>query len=163
MKTTLLSIFLVQAILVSSAFGEKDAIDSVRSAKLKQTATALAAADADSLRSVLSSTHQTMSKDEASALLRRISQAWGELSALEEVVEDEEQPVLNKGDMRVVAHWGKVPTQHGKWMLFRTANRKNTYLRIGLLFGKGDGHAGQFLACEFPAPEQTTPNKPGGR
>ncbi len=163
MKTALLSILLVQAILVSSAFGKKNAIDSVRSAKLKQVANALAAANEDTLRAALSSTHQIMSKEEASVLFRTISQAWGELSKLEELGEDEDQPISDKGNMRIVAHWGKEPTQDGKWMLFRIANGNNTYLRIGLLFGKGDGHAGQFLACEFPAPEHRTPNKPGGR
>ena len=158
MKITLLSILLGQVVLVSSAFGNKDAIHSVRSARLQQVATALSSADADALRAALSSAHQTMSKEEALALLTTISKAWVELTQLEPVVANDNQPILDKGDMRIVASWGNMPTQSGEWLTFRSARRKNTHLRIGLLFGKGDGHAGQFLVCEFTAPEQTTPD-----
>jgi hypothetical protein len=160
MKTTLLSILLIQTIVASSAFCKEDSLDNARSAKLKQVVTALATADADALQSVLSGEHQTISKEEASSLLKTITTSWGDLKMLEEINEAELQTTFNKGDMHVIAHWGKLPTQYGKWMLFRTPNRENYYLRIGLLFGKGSEHAGQFVACEFPAPKKTTPNKP---
>jgi len=160
MKTRILALLLIQIIAATPAFCDQDSIDKARSARLKQAVAALASADAGTLRTVLSSEHQTMSKDEASALLKNITTSWGDLKKLEEINEAGIETTLNKGDMHVLAHWGASPTQYGKWLLFRSPDRKDYYLRIGLLFAKDSDLAGQFVASEFPARQKKTPGKP---
>lgn len=161
MRMALVFILLIQVLPISSAFGKDDAIENARHARLKQVVAALSSGDAEALRFALASACQPMSRDEASIVLSTISNAWGELAQHEPVVAEEALPALDKGDMLILVHWGKLPTQAGAWQTFKHASRKQTYLRIGLLFGKDDAHPGQFLACEFPVRSQTTPHGSG--
>ena len=156
-----LSLLLAYLGLASLAAEKADTIDSLRSARLEQVVTAFSSGDADALRIAVSSADQPLSREEASALLTTISNAWGEFGQHDPVLADEALPVFDKGDMLIVVHWGNLPTQAGAWQTFKDASRKQTYLRIGLLFGKDDAEPGQLLACEFPLPGQTTPQGSG--
>jgi len=153
-KIYILALLLVQMIVTASGCSGQKSIDKARSAKLKQTAAALVSVDANMLRDALSGEHQTISPEEAAALLKKIAATWGDLKMLKEINEADRKTTFNKGDMHILAHWGTLPTQDGKWMIFRSSNRKDYDLRLGLLFGKSSDHVGQFVACEVPTIKQ---------
>ncbi len=159
-KAQTLILFLLQLLLATAAFGSQDSIDEERSAKLKQALAALASADGEALRSVLSSEHQAISSETAASLVAKITSSWGDMEKLEPVDEASLKTPFDKGDMHVLARWGTLPTQYGRWMLFRGEERKDRYLRIGLLFAKGGTEIGQFVAAEFPVEQETQPSQP---
>lgn len=154
MKTYILTLLLIQMIVTVSGCSGQKSLDKARIAKLKQTVTALVSDDANMLRDALSGEHQTISSEEATALFKKITDSWGDVKMLEEINEADRKTNFNKGDMQVLAHWGALPTQEGKWMLFRSPNRKDYDLRLGLLFGKSSDHVGQFVAFEVPTKKQ---------
>ena len=147
-------------IVAASACCGQDSLDKARNAKLKQAVTALAGTDADALRAVLNSERQTISKEESKALLKIIASSWGDLKMLQEINEADLKTTFDKGDMHELVHWGKLPTQFGTWKLYASPNQQNHYLRIGLLFAKGNDYPGQFVVCEIPKSKKMAAKEP---
>lgn len=161
MKTHIIFMLVLQILGAGAALGSQDSLGQRRTARLNQAVAALVSADADSLRAVMTGERQAISKEEALSILKKVTDAWGELRKLEEVNEADLKTTFDKGDMQILVHWGTTPTQYGVWKLFRSDKRKDSYLRIGLLFAKGSDQVGQFIVAEFPIPQHQIPNGPG--
>ena len=151
---------LLHMVLATAGLCSQELLDKERDTKLKQTVNALAQADTETLRTILSSEHQTMSGEEAASIIKEVRRSWGDLTKLKEVDESKQEKPIGKGDMYPLVHWGTLPTHHGRWMLFRSDERNDCYLKIGLLFGNGSADSGQLLVTEIPIPHELAPNKP---
>ena len=87
-------------------------------------------------------------EEEASKILKTISEHWGDMTKLVKADGDVGQQ-LDKGRMKTIVHWGSEGTQAGRWFRLNSPKSKGTVMRIGLLFPKGSSVARQFLAVEW--------------
>ena len=145
-------------VMATAGFCSQELLEKERKIKLNQTVNAIVNADTEALRSIMSSEYQTMSKAEATLILKRITLSWGDLTQLKRVDESKLEKPFSKGNMVPIIHWGTQPTHHGRWILFRSSKRKNHYLRIGLLFGKGVANSGQIIVVEMPVLQKVRPD-----
>lgn len=154
-----LTLLFALTLTVTAVSCSQNQLDDARRSRLKQATAALAAGDAGTLAATLSSEEQSISKEDAGALLKKVTSVWGDLNACEEIIKADLVPPLDKGDMHVLAHWGNLSTRDGEWMLFGSPDRPNHYMRVGLLFGPGSEYVGQFIVCEFPQQKENIKTK----
>jgi len=150
MKQHVPVLLVLQILSAGVAFGDQASLDKERATKLNQVVAALVSTNADSLCAVLSSEHQKLSKEKALSILDKIKQSFGEFGKLEEINETDLDRKLNSADLDFVVDWGSQTTHFGRWKLFRSDKRSDSYLRVGLLFHKGSAQAGQFVIAKVP-------------
>lgn len=131
-------------IISSRIHADQELLQQQRTARLETVFESLRMRDPGTLASCLTG----LSEQEASALIQTISASWGDLAKLRAT--GERLPShFDKGNMNPVARWGSKPTQTGVWMLLRSDDASNRWLRIGLLFASEESDARQLWAVEW--------------
>ncbi len=137
-------VILFQLGLASSGFCNQEKLDTDRARKLQTVFESIQHGNKTELASCLPG----LSEEEASKMLKKISEHWGDASKLVKAGIDPGEK-LDKGKMKTIVHWGSENTQIGKWFSLHSPEAKGTVMRIGLLFPKGSSEARQFLAVEW--------------
>lgn len=150
-------VILFQLVLASSGFCNQEKLDADRTRKLQTVFESIQHGNKTELASCLPG----LSEEEASKMLKKISERWGDASKL---VKEGSDPgdKLDKGKMKTIVHWGSESTQIGKWFSLSSPASKVTVMRIGLLFPKGSSEPRQFLAVEWDALSIAPNEKPQG-
>ena len=147
MKITIalsIALLTIAGIAKASEANGQEALDANREATLGAILDSLKRSDAGALSAKLPG----LTREEAGAVLQRISKQWGDLSKLTATTEKLPDR-FNKGNMGVVEHWGNEATVFGRWLDLRSNAVPSRWLRLGVLFAKGDSKPRQFMAVEW--------------
>lgn len=151
-------VILFQLVLASSGSCNQEKLDADRTRKLQTLFESIQHGSKTELAACLPG----LSEEEASKMLKKISEHWGDVSKLVHAGRDPGDK-WDKGRMKTIVQWGSESTQVGKWFTLSSPEAKETtVMRIGLLFPKGSSEARQILAVEWDVLDVAPDERPQG-
>lgn len=137
-------VILFHLVLASSGCGNQDKLGADRTQNLQAVFEAIQHGSNTKLASLI----RGLSEEEASKIVKKISEHWGDPAKLVKAGSDPGDK-LGKGIMKTIVHWGSESTQPGKWFNLKSPGSKGSVMRIDLLFPKGSSDPRQLLAVEW--------------